>query len=265
MALTRSVLANVRPLLAPGAPALADLHLEGGCIAEIVPAGTPVSSAAIRWNGQGLVAAPGFIDLHVHGGQGADFMDATEEAFATISAYHAGGGTSAYLPTTATESPAAILACIDMAARCRDQCIGGVEILGVHVEGPYMAPNKHGCHDPGFVRAPTPEENRGYLDRAGIIRRITCAPEIPGVMDFIADLRREGIIASGGHSEATLDQTLAAVDRGMNMITHLYSVMSTIVKQGPLSPVSQGAREPWNPARMPTSSSWRRTPASRCA
>lgn len=263
--MTRSVLANVRPLLAPGVPALADLHLEGGRIAKVTAAGTPDSSAAIRWDCQGLVAAPGFIDLHVHGGRGADFMDATEEAFATIGAYHAAGGTCAYLPTTATESPAAILACIDMAARCRDQCIGGVEILGVHVEGPYMAPNKHGCHDPGFVRAPTPEENRGYLDRAGIIRRITCAPEIPGVMDFIADLRREGIIASGGHSEATLDQTLAAVDRGMNMITHLYSVMSTIVKQGPLSPVSQGAREPWNPARMPTSSSWRRTPASRCA
>ncbi|MBV8878794.1 MAG: amidohydrolase family protein, partial [Planctomycetaceae bacterium] len=134
---------------------------------------------------------------------------------------------------TATESPSAILACIDQADRCRAQKIGGVEILGVHVEGPYMAPKKHGCHDPGFVRAPTPAENRQYLDRASIIKRITLAPELPGVMDFIRELSKVGIIPSGGHSEATLDQTRQAVGCGMSMITHLYSAMSTIVKMGP--------------------------------
>ncbi len=160
-------------------------------------------------------------------------MDATEEAFRLSGEYHAAGGTTSYLPSTATESPEAILACIDMAARCRDQQIGGVEILGVHVEGPYMAPKKHGCHDPGFVRLPSREENRAYLDRSSIIKRITLAPELPGVPDFIAEAARAGIIPSGGHSEATLDQTLAAMDRGMSMITHLYSAMSTIVKQGP--------------------------------
>ena len=160
-------------------------------------------------------------------------MDATEDAFRISGEYHAAGGTTSYLPSTATESPAAILACIDMAARCRDQKIGGVEILGVHVEGPYMAPKKHGCHDPGFVRLPSREENRAYLDRAPIIKRITLAPEMPGVPDFIAEAAKAGIIPSGGHSEATLDQTLAAMERGMSMITHLYSAMSTIVKQGP--------------------------------
>jgi len=213
--------------------ALVDVEISGGKIAALRPSGGPVPPGARRIQGRGLTLVPGFIDLHVHGGRGSDFMDATEEAFLQSAEYHAAGGTTAYLPTTATESPEAILACLDMAARCRDQGIGGVEILGVHIEGPYMAPKKHGCHDPGFVRAPTPEENRSYLDRARIIKRITLAPEIPGVPDFIAELAREGIIASGGHSDATITQTLEAIDRGMSMITHLYSAMSSIVKSGP--------------------------------
>jgi N-acetylglucosamine-6-phosphate deacetylase len=213
--------------------ALVDVEIQGGKIAALRPSGGPIPPGARRIDGRGLTLVPGFIDLHVHGGRGADFMDATEEAFLRSAEFHAAGGTTAYLPTTATESPEAIFSCVDMAARCRDQAIGGVEILGVHVEGPYMAPKKHGCHDPGFVRAPTPGENRGYLDRAGIIKRITLAPEIPGVPEFIGELARQGIIASGGHSDATITQTLEAIDRGMSMITHLYSAMSTIVKSGP--------------------------------
>jgi len=225
MSAPNAVLANVR--LAPDQDPT-DLFIEAGRIA-----GGPLRGDLRRIDGRGLVAVPGFVDLHVHGARGFDFMDATEEAYRVIGEYHAAGGTTSYLPTTATESPDAIFACIDQAARCRDQRIGGVEILGVHVEGPYMAPVKHGCHDPGFVRKPSPEENRRYLDRASIIRRMTLAPEVPGVMDFIRELSRQGVISSGGHSEATLDQTLRAVGNGMTMITHLYSAMSTIVKQGP--------------------------------
>ena len=225
-----AVLANVR--LAPDQEPL-DLHLDGGRIGGLRPLGWPVAAGVRKIAGRGLVAVPGFIDLHVHGARGFDFMDASEDAFRIIGDYHAAGGTTSYMPTTATESPEAIFACIDRAARCRDQRIGGVEILGVHVEGPYMAPKKHGCHDPGFVRAPSVAENRNYLDRAAVIRRITLAPEIPGVMDFIRDLSREGVISSGGHSEATLDQTLKAIGNGLSMITHLYSAMSTIVKMGP--------------------------------
>jgi N-acetylglucosamine-6-phosphate deacetylase len=225
-----AVLANVRP--APGQPPV-DLHLSGGRIAATRPAGSPPPPGVRRIDGRGAVAVPGFIDLHIHGARGFDFMDATEEAFRLIGEYHAAGGTTSYLPTTATESPEAILACIDQADRCRSQMIGGVEILGVHVEGPYMAPKKHGCHDPGYVRLPSPAENRQYLDRAPIIRRMTCAPELPGMPAFMREMSRAGIIPSGGHSEATLDQTREAIGNGMTMITHLYSAMSTIVKVGP--------------------------------
>lgn len=227
MALT--VVEGARVLLGPPG----DLVLENGRIREVVPSGTPRPEGARRIDARGLVAAPGFVDLHVHGGAGSDFMDASDDAFRVSGEFHAGGGTTAYLPTTATESPEAVLACIDAAARAREQGLGGVRILGVHVEGPYMAPTKHGCHDPGFVRRPSREENRALLDRAPIVRRITLAPEVPGVMGFIRDCAAAGIVPSGGHSEATLDQTLEALDAGMSMITHLYSAMSTIVKQGP--------------------------------
>lgn len=230
MSAPATVLSNVRVLPDRGP---VDIHFADGRITAIRPAGSQTPAAERKIDGKGLLAVPGFIDLHVHGAVGFDFMDATEDAYRRIGEYHAAGGTTSYLPTTATESPEAIFACIDVAARCRDQKIGGVEILGVHVEGPYMAPSKHGCHDPGFVRRPSKEENRGYLDRAHIVKRITLAPEVPGVLDFIGELHREDIIPSGGHSEATIDQTLRAIENGMSMITHLYSAMSTITKQGP--------------------------------
>ncbi len=214
-------------------PETVDLVLAGGKIEAVRPHGGPLPEGAARVDGAGLTAVPGFVDLHVHGGRGFDFMDATEEAFRVSAEYHAAGGTTAYMPTTATESPEAIFAAIDRAARSRDQGIGGVEILGVHVEGPYMAPKKHGCHDPGFVREPSRAENRGYLDRAATVRRITLAPEVPGVQDFVRDAARAGIIPSGGHSDATIHETMRAVEGGMSMITHLYSAMSTITKDGP--------------------------------
>ena len=200
---------------------------------KIQSVGGPAPEGARRIDASGLTAVPGFIDLHIHGAMGADFMDATEDAYRISAEYHAAGGTTAYLPSTATESPESIFACIDMAARCREQRIGPVEILGVHVEGPFMGPKKHGCHDPGFVRQPSREENRGFLDRAPIIKRMTLAPEVPGVMDFIRDLAKAGVIPSGGHSDATIDETKAAIDQGMSMITHLYCAMSTITKNGP--------------------------------
>ena len=225
-----TVLSNVRRASDPSA---VDVHFSNGRIDSIQPAGSPVPAGARKIDGRGYTAVPGFIDLHIHGALGFDFMDATEEAYRRTGEYHAAGGTTAYLPTTATESPEAIFACIDMAARCREQRIGGVEILGVHVEGPYMAPTKHGCHDPGFVRRPSKEENRAFLDRASIIKRMTLAPEVPGVQEFIRELSRLGVIPSGGHSEATLDQTSEAIGNGMSMITHLYCAMSTITKKGP--------------------------------
>src|SRR6185295_19656189 len=131
--MTTTVLSNVRLAEDPRA---VDIAIANGKIEAIRPAGSAIPQGARKIDGRGYTACPGFIDLHIHGALGFDFMDATEEAYRKTGEYHAAGGTTSYLPTTATESPEAIFACIDMAAQCRDQRIGGVEILGVHVEGP---------------------------------------------------------------------------------------------------------------------------------
>lgn len=235
MAQITKVITGVRVVLGPPGTGAGyfDISIAGKQIEGVRLTGGPLPPVAERIEARGLTAAPGFIDLHVHGGAGADFMDASEEAFRTIGEFHAAGGTTAYMPTTTTESLESILAAVDMADRCREGRIGGVEILGVHVEGPFMAPAKHGCHDPSQVRRPSPAENRKYLDRAGIIRRMTLAPEIPGAADLIADLNRAGIAASGGHSEATAEETIRSVDLGMTAVTHLFCAMSSIRKDGP--------------------------------
>ncbi len=231
----RTVIAGARVAVGPPGAGRGehDILVSGGRIEAVRPAGGDLPERAVRIAAPGLIVAPGFIDLHVHGGRGADFMDATEEAFRTIGEYHVAGGTTSYLATTTTEPAEDILAAIDMAARCRDQRIGPVEILGVHVEGPYMAPRRHGCHHPAFVRRPSRGENKGYLDRASIVRRVTLAPEVPGVQDFIRELSRAGVLSSGGHSEATADEVRQAVDAGMGMVTHLFCAMSSVTKDGP--------------------------------
>lgn len=234
----RTVIKNVQ--VVQGSPGTEngkhDIYLSNGRIEAIRPTGTrgaKENSDAVVIDGTGLTAAPGFIDLHIHGGRGADVLDATEEAFATVGQYHATGGTTAYLVTTVTEKLETTLRCVDMAARAREQRIGGVEVLGVHLEGPYINLAQRGCHEAGLVRPPSREENRVYLDRAHIIRRVTLAPEIPGTLDFISDLSRQGIIASGGHSMATLEETQTAAEKGLSMITHLYCSMASITRKGP--------------------------------
>ncbi len=235
MAENRVVISGSRLVLGPPVPGQGafDILIGGGRIEEVRPsAGPPIEGARII-DARGLVAAPGFIDLHVHGGKGHDFMDATEEAFRAVGEYHAAGGTTSYMPTTATDAYECIIACVDTAARCREARVGGPEILGVHVEGPYMAPRRHGCHDHAFVRRPSPEENRGYLERAHIIRRMTLAPELPGALEFIRELTAAGIASSGGHSDASAREVFRAIDAGMKAVTHLFCAMSSTKKDGP--------------------------------
>lgn len=181
----------------------------------------------------GLLVAPGFIDLHVHGGGGSDFMDATLEDYLAIADYHAAGGTTSWMPTTATDLHENITAVLKTIRQARDQKLDGPAILGVHVEGPYLTLSKCGCHDSDLVRPPRDSESRDYFDLIDIVGRITIAPDLPGALPFIRHLAKEGVLVSGGHSEATYSQMMVAIDCGMRMVTHLYSVMSSIQKAGP--------------------------------
>jgi N-acetylglucosamine-6-phosphate deacetylase len=182
----------------------------------------------------GAYLAPGFIDVHVPGGAGADFMDATPEAIRTVCGFHASGGTTGLLATTAAapaEELRHVLGVIDHTSR---EPTGGAAILGVHMEGPYFAPSKCGCHLPDQVRNPRPEEYEPLLDaHTGLVRWMTLAPEVPGGLDLIRALSARGAVPSAGHTEAEEGLLLEAIDAGLAHATHLYNAMSTITKRGP--------------------------------
>jgi N-acetylglucosamine-6-phosphate deacetylase len=183
---------------------------------ELVPPG------AERIDAGGKYIAPGFIDIHVHGGGGADFMDADPEP---VFRYHSTHGTTALCPTTCAAPLDEILSAMDAVERYRS---GGEQFgraLGVHLEGPYFAPTKKGCHLPEQVRPPEEREWRTLLERGGIAR-MTLAPELPGAQMLIEALRRAGAVASAGHSEALLPEMMDAADWGVTHTTHLYCVMT---------------------------------------
>ncbi len=183
---------------------------------ELIPPG------AERADAGGLYISPGFVDIHVHGGGGSDFMDATVMDVSTVMRYHSAHGTTSAAPTTCAAPLPDILAAMD-AIRRYDGRFG--RVLGVHLEGPYFAPTKKGCHLPEYVREPDEREWRCLLERGGVAR-MTLAPELPGARPLIEELRNRGAVASAGHSEALYHEMMDAVDWGVTHVTHLYCVMT---------------------------------------
>src|SRR5919202_4348612 len=156
------------------------LRVDGDRITAVEPsppAGT-LPGEVIDLHGSYL--APGFIDLHVHGGAGADFMDGTEEAFRTACRAHARHGTTSLLPTTTVARHEQHLAFLDVCRRLKQEGTGGARILGAHFYGPYFAPEARGCHPAAPVRDPRPDEYAEYLAYADCIATATVAPELPG-------------------------------------------------------------------------------------
>lgn len=179
----------------------------------------------LRIDAGGLYIAPGFIDLHVHGGGGGDFMDATTEDVSAAARYHTLHGTTAFCPTTASAPLEEILAALDALAAYRSADAGWGRALGAHLEGPYLAMSKRGCHLPQHVRNPEPREWEQILER-GPVAAVTLAPELPGARALIEALRRRGANACAGHSEALYPEIEEAAGWGVNHVTHLYCAMT---------------------------------------
>ncbi|MCA2969364.1 MAG: N-acetylglucosamine-6-phosphate deacetylase [Acidobacteriaceae bacterium] len=198
--------------------------VEGGRIAYAGPWTAPPAEATVV-DATGLYIAPGLIDIHIHGGDGSDFMDATPEDVDRIFVYHARHGVTALCPTTATAPHAEILACLDSinAYRSRGNRYG--RALGAHIEGPYLCQTKRGCHLPDYVRNPVEAEWSELLER-GPLATMTLAPELPGARPLIEALRRRGAIPSIGHSEALYHEIVEALDWGAAHATHLYCAMT---------------------------------------
>lgn len=203
--------------------------IHGREIAAVFAAGEvdpPAGAQVIDLGGRTVV--PGFIDLHLHGGGGADVMDGTAKSLIQIAEAHARHGTTAMLPTTLTSAPEDLFLTLDCVREARRQSFPGASILGVHLEGPYFASAQKGAQDERYIKNPDPHEYLRILDYSADIRRWSVAPELPGALELGRELKRRNILAAIGHSDACYDEVLRAVEAGYTHVTHLYSGMSMV-------------------------------------
>ena len=185
---------------------------------------------------KGNYVVPGFIDIHLHGGGGADLMDGTVDALRTITRTHAAHGTTALLPTTTTAPWEEIEQALDVIRELsrEERLSGGGKVLGAHVEGPYFSGEQAGAQNPDYLTQPGSERKRylKFLKEYGdSILRFSAAPELPGGLELGRKLRERGILVSIGHSDATYEEVLEAIEAGYTHSTHMFSGMSGLERK----------------------------------
>lgn len=186
---------------------------------------------AIEIDAKGKYIAPGFIDIHIHGGGGHDFMDGNETAFLKIAETHVKYGTTAMLPTTLTSEKAGLFETLTVYEEAVKKNKNGAQFLGMHLEGPYFAMSQRGAQDPRYIRDPDPEEYKAVIAHSKSIRRWSAAPELNGAIEFGRYLRQHGILAAVAHTDAIYEDVIEAFDNGYTLATHLYSAMSGVTRR----------------------------------
>ena len=195
-----------------------DVDAEAGC--EVIDA-------------QGRIAAPGFIDVHIQGAGGADILDGKREALEAISKTCARFGTTSFLATTVYNANGDNEH-LALAAECAGRDLGGANLAGIHLEGPFIAEKKKGMIQPGCICEPSMEVLDEILDiTGGKLAMMTIAPELEGVLEIIRRLADSNIVASFAHSGADYQQTVAGIAAGISHATHLFNAMPGIHHRSP--------------------------------
>lgn len=202
----------------------------GGIITEVKEGNIDVSDA-IEIDAKGSYIAPGFIDIHVHGGGGHDFMDGSETAFLKIAETHARYGTTSMVPTTLTSEKKDLLETLELYEKADKNNINGAQFLGMHLEGPYFAMSQRGAQDPRYIRDPDPAEYKDVIAHSNVIKRWSAAPELKGAIPFAKYLKSKGILAALAHTDAIYEEVLEAFENGYTLATHLYSGMSGVSRR----------------------------------
>ena len=223
---------SVRTWIGNGRLVLPDRICEGGSVliegGRIAAVNEPAPQDAVIVDASGGYILPGFIDLHVHGGGGADFMDCDVEAIRTDARAHGQHGTTALCPTTMTCPDEMLEQMIHCYLEAVQTPTGGAQLLGLHLEGPFFSTKNKGAQPVGEQRIPT----REFLERilrlgVGHILRWDEAPELPNTDVFAQVMREQSVMASIAHTGAIADQANAAFDMGFSHITHFYSATTT--------------------------------------
>lgn len=201
--------------------------IKNGIIAEVAEKDIQTEDYRLI-DAAGKYISPGFIDIHVHGGGGHDFMDGTVEAYLGAAEAHAVHGTTAMVPTTLTSTKDELKNTFTTFKEAKSRNKQGAQLLGLHLEGPYFAMSQKGAQDPRYIRNPEKKEYEEILGWSEDILRWSAAPELEGAMEFGRKLRSRGILPSIAHTDADCEVVEAAFENGFTHITHLYSAMSSV-------------------------------------
>ena len=230
--LQKLLITNCRFFDVPDDARTTSILIENGVITQIGQIESHAGCDNIL-DAQGRIICPGFIDVHIQGAGGADILDATPEALRAISQTCARFGTTSFLATTVFK-PDQKNRHLALAAEHVGRDLGGANLLGIHLEGPFIATQKRGMIQPECICPPSSEVFDRIRDiTAGHLRMMTIAPELPGSLQIIQSLTDSNVIASFGHSAATYEQTLAGFDAGISHATHLFNAMPAIHHRAP--------------------------------
>ncbi|MET7450758.1 N-acetylglucosamine-6-phosphate deacetylase [Streptomyces sp. NPDC005574] len=223
---TRRVLTGARVVLPTGVVDDGRITVDGGRIAPDAPqadAGADIIDVSGHW------LVPGFVDIHNHGGGGTSFSGPAEDVLTAVRA-HRLHGTTTLVASTVTDDMDFLTRQAGLLSELAEQG----DIAGIHFEGPFISPCRKGAHSERLLRDPDPAEVRKLIEAArGQARMVTLATELPGGLDSVRLLAEHGVIAAVGHTDATYEQTVEAIDAGATVATHLFNAMPQIGHRAP--------------------------------
>ncbi|MGW1542948.1 N-acetylglucosamine-6-phosphate deacetylase [Streptomyces sp. NPDC002309] len=219
-----TALTGARVVLPTGVADDGEVVVEGGRIAAHAPAGAEVIDLTGHW------IVPGFVDIHNHGGGGASFTSGTVDEVLHGIRTHRLHGTTTLVASTVTGDMDFLSHRAGLLSELAEQG----DIAGIHFEGPFISPCRKGAHSEELLRDPQPADVRKLIDAArGQARMLTLATELPGGIDSVRLLVEQGVIAAVGHTDATYEQTVEAVDAGATVATHLFNAMPALGHRSP--------------------------------
>ena len=205
-----------------------NIGIDGGKIAYIGDDASVITEALPYEQGQ--IVLPGFIDEHIHGAGGSDAMDGTIEDLATIAKFVAGEGTTGFLATTMTQSPENILKAMSAVKEYKEnKSAEGAEVLGIHLEGPFISTKHVGAQPIQYVATPSIETFETYMKASGdAIKIVSLAPEVEGAGELIKHMKERGVVASAGHTDAGYKDIENAIGQGLSNITHTFNAQKAL-------------------------------------
>jgi N-acetylglucosamine-6-phosphate deacetylase len=224
---------SARSAVVDGALAPVTIRVDDRLITAVEPHADPDADIVLDTG----TLTSGLVDIQINGAFGVDFAAADEAAWDSVAARLPSTGVTSFQPTLITAPLSELLAGLDTATEARDRQEDGpyARILGVHLEGPWLSPKKHGVHEARYLAEPTPQAVDTLMSAVGfdILTLLTLAPELPGALEAIRRLTTAGVTVSIGHTDATAAQVEAAADAGATLVTHIFNAQRGLAHREP--------------------------------